>query len=358
MIVALAVLAQAQTQPQPLQVAPATLSARANQPQACAAPDGTVYLCYGVEGQIYVQSSRDQGRTFSDPVAVVAAPMKMALGHRRGPRIAANKDRVVVSAVYGAQGGGKDGDLLAWRSPDKGKTWDGPEEVSDEPGSAREGLHAMGAGLDNAFVAVWLDLRSGKTVVMGSFSSTGGRTWGKNKIVYQAQEGSVCECCHPSLGFGPFGEVGAMFRNSVRGDRDMWLATSPDGGRSWATSTKLGTQTWTVAQCPMDGGAFTFNAAGDPLSVWKSNSMLYLGRGMGAVELAQGRDPWIAQTKNGAICVWEVGTSVYVQTGTDVSTRRRLTDSGSEPVVVALKEGALVTWRGLGPSGGIYVVRL
>ena len=365
MLLVLLVLAQ----PRPLQVVPQGLAAAALEPQLAAAPDGAVYLAFGAGDQIYVCKSTDDGRTFSAPLALSAddraaekgssAAPKTPLGMRRGPRIAASKSRVVVTAVFGAQGGGKDGDLLAWRSSD-GAKWDGPSKVSDVPGAAREGLHAMGVAADGTFVAVWLDLRQKGTTVMGSFSSNGGRSWSQNKLVYESPDGSVCQCCHPSLAFGSFGEVGAMFRNSFRGDRDMYVAISPDGGRSWGPSSKIGTQTWTIDACPMDGGAVTFDTSGEPLSVFRSRETVYMGRGPVATEVARGVNPWIAMTKNGPVLVWQSSRdgAVYVQNGNNPSTRKRLTESGSDPVVIATKSGAIVAWRESGAVPGIYVFRM
>ena len=50
---------------------------------------------------------------------------------RRGPRIVATQQGIVITAIGGAQGKGKDGDVLAYRSTDKGRTWNGPVKVND-----------------------------------------------------------------------------------------------------------------------------------------------------------------------------------------------------------------------------------
>ncbi len=355
MILALSLLALAQLRP--IQVAPSSIVAQANQPQLAAARDGTIWLTFGANDTIYVSSSKDNGGSFSPAVAVNLPAGKLSLGMRRGPRIAANKNRVVVSAIFGQQGGGKDGDLLAWRSGD-GDKWEGPEKVSDIPGAAREGLHAMGTGMDEGFVAVWLDLSGKGTMVMGCFSSNGGRDWSANKIVYISPEKTVCECCHPSLGFGPFGEVAAMFRNSLRGARDMYVATSPDGGRSWAESTKIGAQTWEIAACPMDGGAVGFDRGGGLVSVWRSQDKLYLGRGIASTEIASGKNPWLAMGGTTPYLVWQSGSGVYFQVGTNVATRVQLAENGTDPVVVVSKDGPIAAWRQTGSSPGVYVARL
>jgi hypothetical protein len=212
--------------------------------------------------------------------------------------------------------------------------------------------------MDDAFVAVWLDLRGTGTRLMGSFSSNGGRSWSENRIVYESPDKTICECCHPSLGFGPFGEVAAMFRNSLRGARDMYVAVSPDSGRSWDNSQKIGVQTWEIAACPMDGGAAGFDGAGGLVTVWRSQDKIYLARGVASVELAVGKNPWLAMAGSTAHFVWQSGNGIYYQVGTSASTRVRIAETGSDPVIVNTKDGPLVGWRQGGDRPGVYVAKL
>jgi hypothetical protein len=50
------------------------------------------------------------------------AILKPTLGMRRGPRIAVAPGAIVISAVVGEKGRGADGDLIAWRSVDGGRS--------------------------------------------------------------------------------------------------------------------------------------------------------------------------------------------------------------------------------------------
>lgn len=77
---------------------------------------------------------RDGGKNYEKPVKICDVS-KLALGMRRGPRIAAGHGNVVVSAV-----GHEAGNQLSWRSTDGGKTWREPVQVNDSPNDAREGL--------------------------------------------------------------------------------------------------------------------------------------------------------------------------------------------------------------------------
>ena len=343
----------------PVQVAPQDVRAVADQPQMTYAKDGTLLLTFGANDTVYFTSSKDGGRTFTEAVEV-GSNGKLSLGRRRGPRIGSSKKDIAITAVFGEQGRGKDGDLVAWRSKDGGKTWSGPNRVSDEPGAAREGLHDMNGDLDGILVAAWLDLRGKFTEIVSAYSTDGGKSWSKNILVYRSPDGSVCECCHPSVAFGPFGEIGIMFRNSLRGNRDMYLAMSPDGGRSFGRSVKFGTRSWQIAACPMDGGALSFDGSGDAQAVWRSESQLYFSKGRNGVQLAQGRNPWIATTPQGMVTVWEtsLGGSIYMQNGNSITSRKRLTEQGSDPVVVSGPKGTVAAWRESGRNGGIYVERL
>jgi hypothetical protein len=109
------------------------------QPQACTAPNGSVHLAFGVGDQVYHCNIGDE----TDAIAQVAFKVpNMSLGMRRGPRIAHTGSAITITAIGGAVGKGRDGDVLAYRSLDSGKSWLGPVKVNDIEASAREGLHA------------------------------------------------------------------------------------------------------------------------------------------------------------------------------------------------------------------------
>jgi hypothetical protein len=177
----------------------------------------------------------------------------MSLGMRRGPRIASSGDAVVITAIGGPQGKGRDGDLIAYRSTDRGKGWQGPIRVNDVDASAREGLHAMTATEDGVLWCVWLDLRAKKTELYASKSLDGGLTWERNRLVYRSPGGSICECCHPSV-VARGDTVQILFRNSLGGNRDMYLVTSDDAGKTFGEAVRLGDMHWVLNACPMDGG--------------------------------------------------------------------------------------------------------
>jgi hypothetical protein len=275
----------------------------ARQPQAAIDRDGAIHVVFGSGDSIYHAAS-DDAKAFGPPVKV-ASEGKLSLGMRRGPRIAIARGAIVISAIAGERGGGRDGDLLAWRSTDGGKSWSSSTRVNGVAGSAREGLHAMAAGEQGRVYSVWLDLRGGRTEILGSGSEDGGASWSQNKRIYRSPSGSVCECCHPSVAFGPHGTLYVMWRNSIDGLRDMFLVKSPDGGATFGQPRKLGAGSWTLDACPMDGGAIAVAPGQKITTIWRRERQVFTADSSDQETLiAQGEQPWCVATADGPYLAW------------------------------------------------------
>lgn len=282
------------------------------QPQAVVDEAGTVHLVYGAGDTVFYCQSREAGTSeagtvWSKPVQAFQVP-NQALGMRRGPRIAISGKSIVVTAIGGLKGKGRDGDVQAWRSSDDGATWEGPVHVNDTTDSAREGLHAMAAGDDGTVWCAWLDLRDKKTEVYISRSTDHGATWQLNICVYRSPDGSVCECCHPSV-IVSGKAVHILFRNSLSGNRDMYVTTSTDGGGSFSKAVKLGLGNWELDACPMDGGMLTTGLKGEVLTVWRRDGNVYAAKADGTPEqlLGTGQQPWVTSSASGPVIVWTTG---------------------------------------------------
>lgn len=275
------------------------------QPQVAVDANGVIHVVFGVGDEIRYCRSDDGGKTFGKPIALPTVHA-MSLGMRRGPRIAVTDSAICVTAIGGKQGKGRDGDLLALRSTDGGKTWSEPVAVNDKADAAREGLHAMAAGPKESLSCVWLDLRNGETEVMASSSTDGGKTWSKNTLVYRSPDGSVCECCHPSVAIDPKGRTFVQWRNSLAGARDLYVASSADGGKTFGKAAKLGNGSWPLKACPMDGGAIAVGATGKVSTVWRREKAVFLLLSGQREErrIGDGEQPWVASTADGPFVLW------------------------------------------------------
>ncbi|HEY3741346.1 MAG TPA: sialidase family protein [Bryobacteraceae bacterium] len=326
----------------------------AREPQL-AASGSEVALVYGAGHSIFFSGSTDGGKTFA-PAVEVAEGEVIPLSRHRGPRVAVAGSTVVVTAVVGktlstgphAHGLPSDGDLIAWRSVDSGKTWSKGVRVNDVEGASTEGLHTLAVGANGRFFAFWLDKRSAKgTKLFGASSTDGGKTWSKNVAVYESPEGTICECCHPSAAVDAKGQVYVMWRNWLDGSRDMYMARSQDGV-VFSKPEKLGTGTWKLNACPMDGGGIAASASG-VMTAWRRDHDLYLDRpGAPEVEVGQGTDVALSAGKRGVYVIWSSPSGVQVLAPGQTATST-VAPQGSFPAIAALANGgAIAAWESAG----------
>jgi len=313
--------------------------ADAAQPQLAVADNGTVWLVCGKSGAVMVAESKDAGATFSEPREIAKVP-NLLLGMRRGPRIAAHGSQVTVTVI---------GDeLFSYSSADAGKTWKGPTTINGVPASAHEGLHDLAVAGDGHLFVTWLDMRNGAMQLWGAESADAGISWTKNQLVYQSPEKSICECCHPSALFDNEGNLAVMWRNSLSGSRDLWMAVRPKGANQFSAAKKLGTGTWTLNACPMDGGRIVALGQGKFASVWQRAGEIYFCQLDGSeILMGKGKQPVALVREKETHVLWQNGAELVeaVVGRGDASVVRA---SGARfPVVIGLpaNRGALLAYE-------------
>jgi hypothetical protein len=320
------------------------------QPQLAASGD-TVALVFGSGHAIWFSRSGDNGHNFSKPVPIAELPL-LALGRHRGPRVVFSGKTIIVSAVAGstpqvgehAHGLPSDGDLVSWRSQDGGATWSKAAVLNDNPGAAREGLHAMAVDAVGSLAAVWLDLRTKGTHLYGAFSHDAGATWSKNVLIYESPDGTICQCCDPSIAAVAPGEFAVMWRNSLGGMRDMYLLRLRDG-KPVSQPRKLGTGDWKLDACPMDGGGIAADK-GRIVTAWRREATVYVAEpGQPEKPIGVGKDVALAVGSKGVYVAWVSSTGVEVQTP-GASRPAKLSEKGAFPSLTALAGGSvLAAWE-------------
>ena len=308
------------------------------QPQVAVAPSGRIHVVFGKDTAIYHTSSAD-GRAFSVPVKVGELE-KLALRMRRGPRVTATDRLLLVTAISHA-----DGNLHAWTSADGGKMWREGAPLNSTAKAAREGLHALAGDGRGLVAAVWLDLRSGGTELRGRVSRDGGATWGADASIYASPDGHICECCVPGVALGPRGEIAAMWRNWLGGARDLWATMSTDGGEHFAPARKLGSGSWKLQGCPMDGGGLAVSADGGLLSAWRREGRVFTASGPEEETLlaTQAAQPLIVRSGPRVATFWEAGGAVW--TRVDDGQARIIAAHGHMASAAALRKGFIVIWE-------------
>ncbi len=128
-----------------------------------------------------------------------------------------------------------------------------------------------------------------------SSSTDEGETWSKSQLVYQSPDGSICECCKPSIVNDKEGNIVIMFRNNILGSRDLYYTKSTNKGVSFSMPQKLGSGTWKINGCPMDGGGLTSFGSKGLMSVWQREGIVYTANSDLSEQLiGKGRGPSIS----------------------------------------------------------------
>jgi hypothetical protein len=341
------------------QLASPSPDAPLREPQVAAAR-GLIAVAFGSGSSIYVATSADGGLNFAKPVKVADAPV-VPLTRHRGPRIAISGGAIVVTTVVGrtqavgphTHGLPSDGDLLSWRSLDGGLTWSAPARVNDVPAAPREGLHTLAADGHGNLFAAWLDQRSNKgTRLYGAWSSDSGTSWSRNVEVYTSPDGTICQCCHPTAVFDETGRLEVMWRDVVAGCRDLYLIRA-DAARHFGKPEKLGTGTWKIDACPMDGGALA-RAGGKTLTAWRRMNEIFLAEpGKAEQRIGEGKDVALAISRDRVYAAWIKESQLVVWTS---GKQEAVASDAAFPSLVALPDGgALLAWE---EKGGISFKRL
>ena len=281
-------------------VYPQTPVGQGEQPQITIDQSGAIRLAYGNDDQIYYTTSTDEGETFSEPV-VVGEVKEMHLGMTRGPQLASSRDYSVVTAMD------KKGNIHSFRLTHKTGTWEKTGNVNDLDGSAPEGLMSIAADDKNNFYAVWLDLRENRknNICVSTFSGKG--SWSKNQFAYKSPESHVCECCKPSIAVNG-NQVSIMFRNWLRGARDLYLVTSGNKGKTFSEAQKLGVGTWPLKGCPMDGGGLSIDSENYIRTAWQRDGIVYYAEpGKPEEKIAEGRG--VGMSEN--LIHWQKGSDLF-----------------------------------------------
>jgi len=329
---ALVATAEAQQRLLPEGFAPPA-GAQAGAPSIAAWEDGTVAATFAIDDEIWCSVSRDAGRSFAAPVRVGASG-RLEHGLSRGPRVAVTAGAIAVVAVCGPTLRGQDGDLLCWRSADRGASWSGPQRINGVEGSAREGLAALAAGPDGELICVWLDQRhvpvpassegaaagaaaagahdgeppQSGTELWGAWSEDGGARWSPDTLIYRSPDGTICECCAPAVTFDPLrGHAVVFWRNKLGPDRDMYAMIVQRGDeRGVERALAVDPQHWELKACPMSGGGVAVSAAGTLLTFWRRESGLYATTpGLGEVDaIGEGREAAAAAGPGGFHLLW------------------------------------------------------
>jgi len=239
---------------------------------------------------VYAAISEDGGRTFSEPRRVNNLPGDARSNAEQPPRVAMSGSAVTViwpSRIEEATA------IRMSRSSDGGRTFSPAVTIHAASLKGARGWQSITAGQNGTVHAVWLDGRDAEPMpkdrsrpqhspVGHSGHATGTAHQGApRQDVYQAlilPDGQivethvtrdVCFCCKTAVGVGPSGRVNVAWRHIFpESMRDIAMATSVDGGRTFSSLARISEDKWQLSGCPDDGPSMAVDAGDMSHLVW------------------------------------------------------------------------------------------
>ena len=248
--------------PPPLMVADAS----ATRPTLALAPDGggawVAWVSDGASSDVWVRHVAADGTADPAPVRVNdvpgdaaphgQAPARVAAGPEGHVYVTWQNNQIVEGRAFPAS------DLRFARSTDGGRTFEPAIFVNDDAGgpAASHTFHDMVVGPDGTVIVSWIDGRRGLSDpdIRLAASRDGGASFGSSVVV----DAGACPCCRTALAVGPEGTIYVAWRKHFPGDvRDVVVARSTDGGRSFDEPVRVAADGWVFPGCPHAGPALT-----------------------------------------------------------------------------------------------------
>jgi hypothetical protein len=222
---------------------------------------------------VFAAVSEDGGRTFGPPVRVNDVAGDAGGNGEQPPRVVL-EDRAM-TIVWVSKRSGVSGIRTA-RSADGGRTFPAARTISPEGVTGARGWES--AAIDDAGVlhAAWLDGRNAQPHVPGAPHVHGAMRqdivhamWRDGEPVVESPVAdNVCFCC--KTGVAAHGkDVFVVWRHLFPGGvRDIAIARSADGGRTFAAPARVSADDWKIDACPDDGPALAIDGAGAIHVTW------------------------------------------------------------------------------------------
>lgn len=270
---------------QPVQISSQGVDAA--EPVTAPAPDGTFYVAWvnhvSKQADVMIARFGVDGEMQGSPVRVNRQEGLATAWRGDQPSLAVAPDgSVYVVWTARVDAGGKHGtDLYLSVSNDRAQTFTSEVKINDDKVPGVHGMHSLAVANDGRIYVSWLDDRNVHTPkpstkgeghhmesnrdLFLAYSTDGGRTFSLNKKV--ATE--ACPCCKTALAVSRDGTLYAGWRQVLPGSfRHIAVASSTDGGSSFSTPTIVSDDRWVLQGCPVSGPSLSAAPDGSLKVLW------------------------------------------------------------------------------------------
>lgn len=257
----------AEQETQPVAIAPGKISSC---PYLTTDNKGNPVLCWVQqetdtgEAVMAYAISRDEGKTFGDPV-IISSSKKVHPHEENLPKIIFKPSGEII-AVFGASNPNPNnkysGLVYYTQSFDEGKTWSDAALLVKDTASYDQRYFDIALLPDGEVGISWLDNRK-QTEKEGS-TLYYARTKGRNGFEDERSVAeTVCQCCRTDLYIDEKKNIHISFRDIINDSiRDMMHTVSSDEGRTFTNTERISPDNWKISGCPHTGPTTGSNKEG------------------------------------------------------------------------------------------------
>jgi hypothetical protein len=352
---------------------------------------------------VYAAVSEDGGAKFSEPQRVNDRLGDVSSNAEQPPRVALAES--VITIIWPSRLDGTT-DIRMARSKDGGRTFSPSLTLHSSSLTGARGWQSLTAGRGGSVHAVWLDGRDADPAMKHRphrASKDGGHGHGGDprqdvyhavvapdgRVIESHVARNVCFCCKTAVGVGPSGRVDVVWRHIFpESMRDIAMASSTDGGRTFSPLARISEDNWQLSGCPDDGPAMAIDAHGSAHIAWPTlvndtapqKAIFYTStrdgrsfaprRRLSTADQEDAAHPQIAvDTAGNVAAVWDeqqgdtrrIVMRVAAESTSSFDAPRALSDGTSvfHPHIVGVNGGFLVAWgMRTGDNSAIIVQRV
>lgn len=251
-------------------------------PDVAVGADGAINMVYGLGDKALFVRSTDEGRTFSEPVAVnPTGKVQLTMGER-GPKIALGQNGSIHILWTDRWAPGiKDLHARHARSTDGGKTFSAPQQVSAKPMLDGATIAADGKGNVIAFWHTFdppqQEVKDGHWIYLARSQDDGVTFAAPERLRLTDMKDLACSMCLMRARFGADGKVHLAFRSAVDNIRDFYVLSSQPGENAFS-ATRVNQDNWYIETCPMCGPELTTDPLGDMYCAYMAEHKVYWSR--------------------------------------------------------------------------------
>lgn len=237
--------------------------------------EGRLWIAHVADRNIVLQSSLDQGRSWSAPRPVLPQPEAVEANGEARPKIAFGPQGQLYLSYTQALDKPHTGNIRFVRSLDGGQTFSAPYTVQRDRAPIGHRFDDIQVDPQGRIYLAWLDQRDKAAAqaaqrayrgiaIYYAVSSDGGASFGEEAKLAD----HTCECCRIATAVDEKGRINAMWRHIFEPNiRDHAVAALPANGRP-APPQRATEDGWKIDACPHHGPSLAFDGSGQRHQVW------------------------------------------------------------------------------------------